>query len=237
MKQTPKNILAIIPIRGGDKEFQKEAFLLLGGKPLIGYTIEAAKSSRWINKVVVSTDSEKIAALARSLGAETPFLRPPSLSGSEVTLTEVLRHCLEFLEKEEKYAADIVVLMEVTHPLRPTGLIDEVIDILVRENLDTVFVAREERHEFWTFDAKGELIRVGEQEGVRKDEYLPREANRPLYKEMGGLATAMKTSVIRRGRRLGDRVGLMPLRDATSLVDLHDEDGMTLAEALLQKKQ
>ena len=237
MKNYPENILAIIPIRGGDREFQTEALLLLGGEPLIGYTIESAKSSRWINKVVVSTDSEKIASLAKSLGAETPFLRPLSLSKPKATLTEVLRHCIEFLEKEEKYTADVVVLMEVTHPLRPDGLIAEVIDILIRENLDTVFVAREERHEFWTFDAKGELVRVGEQEGIRKDDYLPREAKKPLYKEMGGLATAMKTSVIRRGRRLGDRVGLMPLRDATSLVDLHDEDGMRLAEALLQKKQ
>ena len=235
MKNLPKNILAVIPIRGQDKEFQTDASALLGGKPLIGYTIESAKGSRWINKVVVSTDSEKIASLTRSLGAETPFLRPASLSKPGVALTEVLKHCIELLEKKENYSAEIVVLLEVTHPLRPAGLIDEVIDILIREGLDTVFVAREERHEFWTFDASGELNRVGEQGGLRQDDSLPRETKRPLYKEMGGLATAIRASVIREGRRLGDRVGLVPLRDATSLVDLHDEDGMRLAEALVQR--
>ena len=232
----PKNVLAIIPIRGADKEFREDAHALLGGKPLIGYTIQSAKASRWINKVVVSTDSQKIAGLARSLGAEIPFLRPTVLSDPEVSLTEVLKHCLEFLEKEENYVAEIVVLLEVTHPLRPAGLIDEVVDILVRENLDTVFVAREERHEFWAFDPSGKLIRVGEDEQVLGDHYLPREKKKPLYKEMGGLATAVKVSVIRHGRRLGDQVGLVPLRDAASLVDLHDEDGIRLAEALLQKR-
>lgn len=231
-----KNVLAVIPIRGDDKEFQNNASLLLGGRPLIGYTIASAMASQWINKIVLSTDSPEIASLARSLGAETPFLRPASLSRPEAPLTEVLKHCIEFLEKEENYIADVVVLLEVTHPLRPAGLIDEVIGILVRENLDTVFVAREERHEFWSFDASGALIRVGESGGSRRDAYLPRTIRKPLYKEVGGLATAIQASVVRQGRRLGDRVGLVPLRDAASLVDLHDEEGLRLAEALLQKQ-
>jgi len=234
---SPKNVLAVIPIRGGDKEFQKDASFLLGGKPVIGYTIDSAKRSRWINRIVVSTDSAQVASLAKSLGAETPFLRPASLSRPEAGLTEVLKHCIEYFEKEENYTPEIVVLLEVTHPLRPAGLIDEVVDILVREELDTVFVAREERHEFWTFDAKGGLVRVGEREGVREDAYLPRDAKKPLYKEMGGLATAIRTAVIRDGKRLGDRVGLVPLRDVVSLIDLHDEDGMRLAEALVQQKR
>ena len=235
MSRTKKNVLAVIPIRGGDQEFQTDASVRPGGKPLIGYTIQSARSARGINKVVVSTDSQEIAKQAVSLGAEAPFLRPAFLSKSDVSLVEVLKHCITYLERKENYIADIVVLLEITHPLRPKGLIDEVIDILLRENLDTVFVAREERHEFWTFGPSGTLVRVGEEEGVRRDSYLPRKTKQPLYKEMGGLATAIRAPLIRQGRRLGDRVGLVPLRDAISLVDLHDEDGMRLAEALVQK--
>jgi len=236
MRQSPKNIVAIIPIRAEDKEFKTNTSASLGGRPLIGYTIQSAKASKWVNKVVVSTDSKEIASLAKSLGADTPFLRPASLSRPGATLTEVLKHCVELLEKDQNYSAEIVVLLEVTHPFRPEGLIDEVIDILVRENLDTVFVAREEKHEFWAFDAAGNLIRVGEEQRSLQSDDLPRETKKPLYKEMGGLATAIRASVIRQGRRLGDRVGLLPLRDTASLVDLHDEDGMRLAEALAQYK-
>lgn len=199
----------------------------LGPKPLLAYTIDAATTSRFITRVIVSTDDPKVAQLAKTLGAEAPFLRPPELARPGVSLARVLQHALLWLEEHENYQADLVALLEITHPIRPQGLIDRVIEVLLAEQLDSVFVAREERHDFWTFNARGSLERV------QPREELPRQELQPLYKEMGGMVTVMRTDLIRAGRRLGDRIGLVPLRDASSLVDLHDEDGFKLAEALL----
>ena len=113
-------------------------------------------------------------------------------------------------------------------PVRPPGLIDKVIDVVLSEGLDSAFAAREERHEFWTFDEAGNLNRV------RPHAETPRTSLQPLYKEMGGLVTVMRADVARGGQRLGRHVGVVPVRDLSSLVDLHDEDGLRLAELLLQ---
>lgn len=221
------NVVALIPIRGSDPEVKHGRMVTFGEKPLLAYTIEAATASRFITRIIVSTDEPAVAELAIALGAEAPFLRSSELTAVDVPLAKVLQHALLWLEKNENYHADVVVLMEVTHPLRPQGLIDQVIEVLLTERLDSVFVAREERHAFWAFNARGELERI------QPREEMPRHMLQPLYKEMGGMVTALRAELVRAGRRLGDRIGLVPVRDATSLVDLHDEDGLRLAQALL----
>jgi len=199
-------------------------------KPLLAYTIDAAAASRLITRIIISTDDSEAGKLATTLGAEVPFLRPTELTAVGVSLGKVLQHALLWLEEHEGYLADIVVLLEITHPIRPPGLVDRVIEVLLSEKLDSVFVAREERHEFWSFNSRGDLERI------QPREEMPRQMLQPLYKEMGGMVTAMRAELVRTGRRLGDRVGLVPVRDASSLVDLHDEDGLRLAQALLQTK-
>lgn len=223
-------VVAIIPVRGSDPEMKDGRMLSLGGKPVLAYTIEAAAASHLINRIVVSTDNPEVARLAKSLGAEVPFLRPVDLTAPCVSLAKVLQHALLWLEENEGYQTDVVALLEITHPIRPAGLIDRVIEVLIKENLDSVFAAREERHEFWAFNNHGELERIQPRDEV------PRQSLQPLYKEMGGMVTAMRAELVRSGRRFGDRIGLVPLRDASSLVDLHDEDGLKLAEVLLQQR-
>lgn len=224
-------VVAIIPVRGNDPEGTGSDTLSLGGKPLISYTIESAKASRFVSRVIVTTEDPGMAQMAKELGAEAPFLRPRELAQPGVVLARVLQHALLWLEEHEGYQADVVVLLEVTHPMRPAGLLDQVIEVLLTENLDSVFVAREERHEFWTFNAQGSLERVQPRDEV------PREFLQPLYKEMGGMVTAVRAELVRAGKRLGDRIGLVPLRDCASLIDLHDEDGLKLAQALLKEKR
>jgi len=222
-------VLAIIPIRGGDPEARHGCMLTLGQKPILAYTIESARASRLITRIVVSTDDADVVRVARQQGAEAPFLRPKELSSQDVSLGRVLQHALLWLEEREGYRADLVVLLEITHPIRPPGLIDRVIEVLLAEQLDSVFVAREERHEFWYFNARGALERV------QPSEDSPRQKLPPLYKEMRGMVTVMRADLVRTAKRLGERVGLVPLRDASSLVDLHDEDGLRLAEALINQ--
>jgi CMP-N-acetylneuraminic acid synthetase len=193
----------------------------------MAYTIDAAKASRSIRRVIVSTDDPKVAALARELGAEAPFLRPSELAAHGVPLGKVLQHAVQWLDAQPGGPVDFIALLEITHPVRPAGLIDRVIEVALAEDLDSVFCAREERHQFWTFDDGGNLNRL------RPGNETPRMDLQPLYMEMGGLVTVMRPHVPRAGERLGTRVGVVPVRDLSSLVDLRDEDGRRLAELLL----
>jgi len=224
-------IVAIIPLRGSDREAQTAPEVLLCGKPVLAYTIEAAKQAACLDRILVSTDSPNVAELTRQYGAEAPFLRPAHLAAEGVPMIRVLQHCLEWLEREEGYAVGIVVLLESTHPIRPPGLIDSVVEVLQKEQLDTVFAAREERHRFWRFQDDS-LVQLQLEEGDHT-----RQQVRPIYKELAGLATAIRASVIRRGERVGSRVGLVPIHSHATVVDLHDEDGWWLASRLLATEQ
>jgi CMP-N-acetylneuraminic acid synthetase len=222
--------LAIIPIRGQDKEFAGE-LSLLASKPLMSYTFDAVRKSQYITKTIVSTDRADIQRQAESFGMDVPFLRPPELSGSDVSLDHVLQHCVRWLEEHQEYVADVVVLLEITHPVREDGLIDRVVDTLLKNDLDSVFVAHEERHSFWTSDAHGTLSRVGE------EEYAPRHLRKPIYREMSGLACATRAKFVRAGSRLGQRVGLVPIHGPSAIVDTHDENGLWLAKKILELSQ
>ena len=96
---TPQGTYAIIPARGGSKGFPKKSIAPLGGFPLIAYSIAAAKLSKKIDRVIVSTDSEEMAEVARSFGAETPFLRPAEFARDDSPDIEVVRHPPEMLKK------------------------------------------------------------------------------------------------------------------------------------------
>ena len=223
--------VAIIPLRGSDREAQTTPDALLGGKPALAYTIEAARQAACLDRIIVSTDSAAVAEVARQYGADVPFLRPAELARPDVPMIRVLQHCLDWLEREEGETTDVVVLLESTHPIRPAGLIDNVVEVLQAEGLDTVFAAREERHRFWRQGDDG-LVQLDAEEGDRT-----RQHAQPLYKELAGMATAVRASVIRRGQRVGSRVGLVPVRDHAAVVDLHDEDGWALASRLLAAEQ
>ena len=121
-------ILAFIPARGGSKRIPNKNIKLLNGKPLIVYTIEAAKGSNHINRIVVSTDSEEIATIAKQYGAEVPFLRPKEISQSDSTEMQFFEHALNRFEKHEQYEPDLIVLLYPTSPFRKPASIDRAIE-------------------------------------------------------------------------------------------------------------
>lgn len=123
MQQKAK-VLAIIPARGGSKGLPGKNIMELCGMPLIGYSIRVALSAQHIDRVIVSTDSEEIAEVARSLGADVPFLRPRLLAGDTSLIGEAVFHALEVL-REEGYHPDAVVELYPTHPFRTVSLVDE----------------------------------------------------------------------------------------------------------------
>jgi CMP-N,N'-diacetyllegionaminic acid synthase len=129
--------LALILARGGSKRLPGKNIRPLAGKPLIAWSIEAARACKAIADVVVSTDDEAIAAVARQYGARVPFLRPPALAADTSTSADAALHALQFLRDEEGAAFDAVILLEPTSPLRASRDLPGVADLLARGWDDT----------------------------------------------------------------------------------------------------
>lgn len=127
-----KKVLAIIPARGGSKGIPKKNIKAVSGKPMITYTIEAAKECEYIDKVIVSTDDEEIAEISMRAGAIVPFLRPDELATDEAKTIDVVMHAIEFYErKAERY--DIIVLLQPTSPLRTGEDIQKALEYFERK--------------------------------------------------------------------------------------------------------
>ncbi|MFA6159992.1 MAG: acylneuraminate cytidylyltransferase family protein [Parcubacteria group bacterium] len=126
-----KNILGVITARGGSKEIPGKNIKLLGGKPLIFYTINSAKDSKLISHLIVSTDDEEIAEISRSFGAVVPFMRPKELAGDTSTHLEVMEHAIGMMEEKLGILFDYVVILQPTSPLRIPEDIDNTIQKLI----------------------------------------------------------------------------------------------------------
>lgn len=127
-----KSILALIPARGGSKGLPGKNIRPLCGKPLIAWSIAKAKCSKYLDTVVVTTDSAKIAEISKAAGAHVPFLRPAELATDRSSTYDAIRHALTFLEEKEGRTFDYVVLLEPTSPLREDDDIDRMLEQLVR---------------------------------------------------------------------------------------------------------
>jgi len=119
-----QKILALIPARGGSKGLPRKNILPLSGKPLIAWTVEAAKNSKYIDNCIVSTDDIEIAECAEKYGAEIPFLRPPNLATDFTSSNDVILHAIENIH--DNY--DLLVLLQPTSPLRTEYDIDNGIE-------------------------------------------------------------------------------------------------------------
>ncbi len=146
-------ILGLIPARGGSKGVPGKNIKLLGGKPLLQYSVEAALASS-LNVTILSTEDEAIAACGRQSGVIVPFMRPSELAQDHSPTLAVIRHALFFLEDEGEHF-DAVCLLQPTSPFRRSGLIDACINQFVLENADTLITVRQVPHEYnphWVFE-------------------------------------------------------------------------------------
>ena len=123
-------ILAIIPARAGSKGIPRKNIRLFSGWPLLAWSIAAARQSKSISRVIVSTDDEEIASVARQFDAEVPFLRPAEFAKDDSIDLPAFQHALEWLDKHEKYQPEVVVQLRPTSPLRPPGLVDAGVQVL-----------------------------------------------------------------------------------------------------------
>jgi N-acylneuraminate cytidylyltransferase len=130
-------ILGLIPARGGSKGIPGKNIRLLNGKPLLSYTVQAAKESGLIDRLILTTDSEEIATVGRDLGIEVPFIRPAHLAQDDTPMLPVIEHALQFVEVEG-WLPDIILLLQPTAPLRKAEHIQVAVKKLVEEKCDSV---------------------------------------------------------------------------------------------------
>ena len=147
------NILAFIPARAGSKRVPNKNLLPLKGKPLIAYTIEAALKAQRVTRIIVSTDSEEIAAVARTHGAEVPFLRPAEIAQSDSTEMQFFTHALDWLLVHEGYSPDLLVLLYPTSPFRKSASIDAAIEKMLghpeADSLRSIRLCNEHPYKMW----------------------------------------------------------------------------------------
>lgn len=212
------NVTAIIPVAG--------KVPVLNGNPLLDYTIKRAKQSRYVKRVVVSTDDPETAEAARRAGAEAPFLRDPMYSQDFIDFEKVLQHSLEKIEAGNIFS-DLIVSMEVTYPFRTPDLIDQLILHLVRGGFDTVLPARNEYNTCW-IDGNGDFRRVDEG-------FMRRKYRNPVHVGIKGLGCVTHPFFLREGRLFGNRVGLLDIDDPRMPIEVRDEKGFEMAAELLKQ--
>ena len=142
------NILGLIPARGGSKSIPRKNIVPLVGRPLLAYTCDASLESRKLDRIIISTDDDEIATVARDLGIEVPFIRPQELAQDRTPSLDVAKHALQWLLNEDKWQTDILVLLQPTSPLRKAHHIDEAVEKLLESGADTIVSVIEVPHRF-----------------------------------------------------------------------------------------
>jgi N-acylneuraminate cytidylyltransferase len=203
--------LAIIPARGGSKGIPGKNIRPFAGYPLIAYSIAAGLQARTVTRVIVSTDDEQIAAVAREFGALTPFLRPPGLAQDNSLDLPVFEHALNWLEQIEGYKPDVVVQLRPTSPLRPVGCVDDAVEALLAhpeaDCVRGVVPAGQNPHKMWRLTSEDEpmtpLLKV---RGVPEPYNAPRQALPPVYWQTGHVDAIRAATILEKGSLTGDQV-------------------------------
>ena len=216
-------ILGIIPARGGSKGVPEKNNRLLNKLPLITYTIRAAKKSDYIDRLIVSTDSEKIAVIARQESADVPFLRPTEFATDTAKAIDVLKHAVQYMEKLDARTYPLIVYLEPPAPLRITDDVDAAIELFARENPDSV-VSVNEANQFHPILMK--KIEKNRLKPIWKDEPegVPRQLYDPTAYMRNGAVYVFRRENILSGKLYGTDIVpyIMPLERSVCIDDLMD---------------
>ncbi|MCH8986870.1 acylneuraminate cytidylyltransferase family protein [Patescibacteria group bacterium] len=232
-----KNILALIPARGGSKSILNKNIIDIGGFPLIAYSIAAAKMSKYISRIIVSTDSEKIAEVAKQYGAEVPFMRPAEFATDTAVDFDVVRHSVEWLRENEQYESEYIVFLRPTTPLRDPSLIDRAIEDILSHKEATCLRSGHETREspYKLFEKEGDFF-VGLFPNDPRPEYynLPRQSFPPAYQPDGYVDIWKRQTIIDEKMLHGEKIlGFV----APNTGELDNPDDLEFIQFHLEKDQ
>lgn len=206
-----KRVIAIIPARSGSKGLPKKNVLPLLGHPLIAYSIQASLACSYIDRTIVSTDSEEIATIARQYGAEVPFLRPAAFAHDLSTDIEVFIHALEWLQTHENYIPDLVVQLRPTSPIRFKKDIEKSIELLAThptaDSLRVVTPSPITPYKMWIVkDPEKPMEPLLKLEGVKEPFNEPRQRLPQTYWQTGTLDIMRREAILDKRSMTGESI-------------------------------
>lgn len=231
-KITKKDVICIICARSGSKGLKDKNILKINDIPLIAYPIIQAKKSKNVGTVLVTTDSKKIAKIAKHYGAVVPFIRPKSLAKDNTTTEKTLKHALLTYEKIVNHKFKIGVYLSASDFCRNKKWIDQSISKLIQDDkIESVFSGHKTHKNFWEFKNKSwkRLKRS-------MKTYSSRQIKKPIVREDTGLTCASRARLWRNGKRIGDKVEILLNDDSFTSLDIHTKDDLKLAKAALKIK-
>ena len=221
-------IMALIGARGGSKGLQNKNLLLIGKRSLIEHTIDDAVKSKKFDRIIVSTDDERIARISKKAGADIPFTRPKKFSKDSTTMQDVVSHTLSFLKNKEGYCPDIVVLMQPTSPFRDKNMIQKSITLLKKtKSTSVISVAETEHHPFISFFYEGKFLKP-----LNKDHlnHSLRQKRIPVYHPTGSLYAFWATNLKKYHSIHGPTISPLIIKDKFLNHDIDDLYDLFLAD-------
>ncbi len=230
-------ILAIIPARGGSKGIPRKNIRSFAGWPLIAWSIAAAQQSKYVTRIIVSTDDEEIAAVAREYGAETPFLRPAEFAQDKSTDLPLFEHALGWLAEHEGYHPEVVLQLRPTSPVRPRGLLDDAIQILLdhpdADCVRGVVPSGQNPFKMWRFDdPKQPMKPLLTVDGLAEPYNAPRQILPPTYWQTGHIDAIRVSTILERHTLTGDVIYPLVI-DSKYTVDIDTLPDWAKYEALV----
>jgi CMP-N,N'-diacetyllegionaminic acid synthase len=227
-----KKILGIITARGGSKGIPGKNIKLLGGKPLIAYTINVAQKSNLITDLIVSTDDVDIADVSKKHGAVVPFMRPSELASDTAGHREVMEHGIRFMEEAKKYTYDYVVILQPTSPFRTVEDMEGTLAKLIATGADSavsIVQIPSNQHPIKIKKLEGDFVQpycIAEEEGTRRQDL-------PVAYKRSGAVYAMKRDLIVEQKRLYGETIAGYVVPAERSVDIDYPEDWLIAEYML----
>ncbi len=238
MEKNKQEILAVIPARGNSKTIPRKNIREFAGFPLITYSIAAAKQSISVTRILVSTDDSAIAAVARDFGGETPFLRPDEISGDDTLDLPVFVHALEWLAANENYQPDFVIQPRPTSPIRPLGLIDQAVDVMIKhpqaDSVRGVVPCGQNPFKMWKLDESGRMLPILELDGIPEAYNVTRQNLPPVYWQTGHI-DVIRTATILEKKSMSGNVVFPVMIDPKYTVDIDTSLDWERAERLVME--
>lgn len=239
-----KKVLAVIPMRGGSKGLPGKNAVKLLGKPLMYYTIKDAQRSRYINRIVAFTDDEKLAKMARKFGAETPVAEPAWLGADNMNENQIFPYLLEQLANQG-YHPDIVLQLRVISPLRPRGIIDRGIEMLVDGDADCVramSLAPVTPYKLWVPNGNGFMKPFVELQPDQKDPRykdipsynMPRQDLPAVYWHNPLLDVIWRDTIMKKKSMCGERIIPLFIDDLLYSIDVDTQADLLQAESAMR---